>query len=128
LRAAVVDVQPQLTLPSIPFLVNVVKAFGAGLILKRLQISQTSLHDMTLASASRLTRVLAPLHLANDELKCLEDVLVVARARFGPGALELFGKGLAILGCDLALLGTEVGLVAHDNNRDPLDSLDGVCG
>jgi hypothetical protein len=93
-----------------------------------MHISQKSLHDMTLASASGLTRVLAPLHLANDKLKCLEDVLVVARARFGPGALELFGEGFAIFGCNLALLGTEIGLVAYDNNRDPLDSLGGVCG
>jgi hypothetical protein len=93
-----------------------------------MQISQTSLHDKTFASASRLTGVLAPLHLANNELECLEYVLVVARARFGPGALELFGESFAVFGRDLALLGAEVGLVAYDNNRDPLDSLGGVCG
>jgi hypothetical protein len=83
---------------------------------------------MTLASASGLTRVLAPLHLANDKLKRLEYVLVVARARFGPGALELFGESFAVFGRDLALLGAEVGLVAYDNNGDPFDSLDHVDG
>jgi hypothetical protein len=93
-----------------------------------MHISQTSLHDKTLASASRLTRILAPLHFANDELKGLENVLVVACTRLGPGALELFGEDFSVFGRDLALLGAEVGLVAHDNNRDPLDGLDCVRG
>jgi hypothetical protein len=30
--------------------------------------------------------------------------------------------------CRLTLLGAKVGLVAYDNNKDPLDSLGGVCG
>jgi hypothetical protein len=81
------------------------------------------LHDNTLASASGLTRVLAPFHLGNDELESLEDVLVVTRAGFGPRALELFGEGLAVFGRDLALFGTEVGFVANDDNGHPIDGL-----
>ena len=88
---------------------------------------QRALHDSALASTRRLTRVLAPLHLGNHELKRLEHVLVVARAGLGPRALELFGEGFAVFGRDLALLGAEVGLVAYDDNGDPVDGLEGAA-
>jgi hypothetical protein len=103
-------------------------SISVQMILKRIHTSQTSLHDETIASAGRLTGVLAPLHLANNELECLEYVLVVACARFDPGALELFGESFAVFGRDLAFLGAEVRLVAFDNNRDPLAILGGVYG
>lgn len=84
----------------------------------------TPLHDLTLASASRLTRVLALFYLGNEQLKCLCDVLVVARAAFGPRAFEFFGEGSAVFGRDLALLGAEIGFVSDDGEGDPFDGLD----
>ena len=84
---------------------------------------QRTLHDSALAATRGLTRVLAPLHLGNHELERLEHVLVVARARLGPRALELLGEGFAVLGRDLALLGAEVRLVAYNDNGDPVDGL-----
>jgi hypothetical protein len=81
------------------------------------------LHDYTFAAASRLTRVLGPLHLGNYELESLLYVLVVARAGFGPGTLELCGEGATVFGRDLALFGTQVRLVADDDKGNPLDGL-----
>jgi hypothetical protein len=91
-------------------------------------ISTTSLHDNALGATSGLTRVLAPLHLSDHQLKRLQHVLVVARARFRPGTLELFGKGSAVLGGNLALFGAEVGFVAYNDEGNPLDGLDGAGG
>jgi hypothetical protein len=78
---------------------------------------------MTLASASRLTRILAPLHLSNKQLKRLEHVLIVAGARFCPCAFELFGEGFAVFGRNLTLFGAEIGFVAYDDNGNPVDGL-----
>lgn len=50
-------------------------------------------------------------------------VLVVSRRRLGPGALELGGERLAVLGSDLALFGAEIGFVANNDERDPIDRL-----
>jgi hypothetical protein len=93
-----------------------------GLISTSKHVSQ-GLHDNALAPASGLTRVLAPLYLPNDKLKCLEHVLVVAGTGFGPCALELFGQGFAVFGSDLTLFGTEVGLIAYDDDGHPVDGL-----
>jgi hypothetical protein len=93
-----------------------------------MHVSTVSLHDNALAPASGLTRVLAPLHLSNHKLKGFEYVLIVPCTRLGPRALEFFGKGFAVFGGDLALFGTEVGLVAHDDNGDPIDGLDVAGG
>jgi hypothetical protein len=87
-------------------------------------MSVIHLHDIALASASRLTRVLAPLDLGHHELKGLEYILVVACTSFGPRTLELFGEGFAVFGRDLSLFGAEVGFVAYNDNRDPIDGLD----
>jgi hypothetical protein len=81
------------------------------------------LHDCTLATGSGLTRVLGPLHLGNHELKRLLYILVVARAGFSPRAFELCGKGTTVFGGDLALFGAEVGFVAYDDERNPVDGL-----
>jgi hypothetical protein len=90
---------------------------------QHVHVSIASLHDSALAPASGLTRILAPLYLGDHELKSLEYVLVVASARLGPRAFELFGEGFAVFGCDLTLLGTEIGFVAHNDHGDPIDSL-----
>lgn len=92
-------------------------------LISKSKLVDDSLHDGALATASGLTRVLASLNLPNDELKSLEHVLVVAGAGFGPRALELFGEGFAVFGGDLTLFRTEVGLVAYDDDRDPVDGL-----
>lgn len=81
------------------------------------------LHDSALASASGLTRVLAPLHLRDYELESLENVLVVARTGLGPCTLELFGEGFAVFWRDLTLFGAEIGFVADDYNGHPFDGL-----
>jgi hypothetical protein len=81
------------------------------------------LHDGALASASGLTRVLAPFHLRDYELESFEDVLIVARAGLGPRAFELFGKGFAVFWRDLTLFGTEIGFIANDYNGHPVDGL-----
>jgi hypothetical protein len=100
------------------------RASAVGLISKSKYVSE-GLHDNALASASGLTRVLAPLHLPNDKLKSFEHILVVAGTGFGPRALELFGQGFAVFGGDLTLFGTEVGFVAYNDDGDPVD---GLCG
>ena len=82
------------------------------------------LHDLTSVFAGRrLTRILAGLHLLNEELEGLLDVLVVPRTGFGPAALELLRKLLAVFGRDLALLGTKIRLIANDDNGYPVDGL-----
>jgi len=81
------------------------------------------LHDLTSVLAGRrLTRVLAGLHLLNEELEGLLDVLVVPRTGFRPAALELLRELLAVFGRDLALLGTKIRLVSNDDNGYPVDS------
>jgi len=82
-----------------------------------------ALHDDAFASASGLTRILAALHLPNDQLEALDHVLVVSGRGLCPRALELFGEGFSVFGRDLALLGAEVGFVAYDDERDPVDRL-----
>jgi hypothetical protein len=94
----------------------------------RRHISTTSLHDNALGTTSGLTRVLAPLHLSDHKLERLQHVLVVARARFRPGTLELFGKGSAVFGSDLALLGAEIRFVAYNDEGNPFDGLDSEGG
>jgi hypothetical protein len=94
----------------------------------RRHISTTSLHDNALGTTSGLTRVLAPFHLSDHQLKRLQHVLVVARARFRPGTLELFGKGSAIFGSDLTLFRAEIGFVAYNDEGNPFDGLDGAHG
>jgi hypothetical protein len=86
-------------------------------------MSVESLHDNTLAPASRLTRILAPLHLPNNKLKRLEHILIITGAGLSPRTLEFFGEGFAVFGGDLTLFGTEVGLVAYDDDGDPVDGL-----
>lgn len=80
-------------------------------------------HDNALAAGGWLIRVLRLLDLCNQQLKALVDVLVVAGAGLGPATAVLLRQQLAILGRDLALLGAKIGLVAHDDDRDPLDAL-----
>ena len=80
-------------------------------------------HKDALSSVSRLVRVLALLDLADQQLKGLGDILVVARAGLGESAIELLGQLPALLGCDLALLGPEIALVADDAYRDPVGAL-----
>lgn len=80
-------------------------------------------HDTALAAGGRLIRVLRLFDLCNEELKGLVDILVVAGTGLRPAAVVLFGDLLAILGRDLALLGAQIALVAHDDDRDPLDAL-----
>lgn len=86
------------------------------------------LHDDAFAASSRLTRILAALHLADDQLETLNHVLVVAGRCLCPCALELFGEGAAVFGGNLALLGAEVGFVAYDNDGDPVDGLEIIRG
>lgn len=80
-------------------------------------------HDHTLAAGGRLIRILRLLDLSDEQLKGLFDVFVVARAGLGPAAAVLLRQLLAVLSCDLALLGAQVTLVAHDDDRNPLDAL-----
>jgi hypothetical protein len=82
------------------------------------------LHDLTpTLAASGLTRVLASLHLLDQKLEGLLDVLIIPCTRFRPAALELLSKRFAVFGGDLALLGTQIGFVANNNNGYPFDSL-----
>ena len=83
-----------------------------------------ALHDLTpTLAASGLTRVLARLHLLDQELEGFFDVLIIPRTGLCPAALELLRKLLAVFGGDLTLLGTEIGFVANDDNGDPVDGL-----
>ena len=63
-------------------------------------------HQHALAALGRHVRVLRLLDLVDQELECLADVLVVARTRLGPRALELLGQLLSLLGRHLPLLGS----------------------
>lgn len=83
------------------------------------------LHDIALAPARGLTRILTLLHFLDHELEGLEHVLVVSSRGFGPCAFELCGECLAILRSDLALFGTEIRLVAYDDEGNPIDGLFG---
>ena len=82
------------------------------------------LHDLTpTLAACGLTRILASLHLLDQELERLLDVLVVPRTCFRPATLELLRELLAVLGGDLALLGAKVRLVTDDDDGNPVDCL-----
>ena len=69
-------------------------------------LKEHNLHQHALATLSRHVRVLRLLDLVDQELECLADVLVVARACLGPRALELLGQLLSLLGRHLPLLGS----------------------
>ena len=84
------------------------------------------LHDRTLGiSLFRLTSFLALFNLGDHALEGLADVLVVARARLGEAAAQLFGEFLAVGEGDLALLGAQIGLVADDCEGDGIGALEG---
>lgn len=55
------------------------------------------LHNYAFATARGFSRILTLFDFTDDELEALLNVLVVPGARFGPCALELFGKGFALL-------------------------------
>lgn len=61
--------------------------------------------------------------LSNEKLKGLANILIVAGTALGPGAVVLLAQLLAVLGADLSLLGSEIALVAHNDDGDPLDTL-----
>ena len=82
-----------------------------------------ALHDKTLAPGRGFTRILTLLNLPNHQLKRLLHVLVVARAGLGPAAVQLCGKGLAVVGRDLALFGSQIRLVSDDDERDGFGGL-----
>lgn len=83
------------------------------------------LHDRALGiSLFRLTGFLALLDLRDHALEGFADVLVVARARFGEAAAQLFGEFLAVGEGDLALLGAQIGLVADDCEGDGIGALE----
>ena len=90
-------------------------------------VSHQTLHDMALAPACRLARILTLLNLSNHQLKRFLHVLVVSRAGLGPTAVELGLKSLALLGRDLALFRSQVGLVPYDDERDILGGLEETC-
>lgn len=88
------------------------------------------LHDRALGiSLFRLASFLALLDLRDHALEGFADVLVVARARFGEAAAQLFGEFLAVGEGDLALLGAQIGLVADDCEGDGIGALErgGFC-
>ena len=83
------------------------------------------LHDCALGVAFfRLSSFLALLNLRDHALESLADVLVVARARFGETAAQLFGEFLAVGEGDLALFGAQIGLVADDCEGDGIGALE----
>lgn len=82
-----------------------------------------SSHHQALAAGWRLIRVLRLFDLCDEKIKAPANVLVIASAGFCPGAVVLLRQLLSIIGADLALLGAEVALVAHDDDRDPLNAL-----
>jgi hypothetical protein len=55
-------------------------------------------------------------------------ILIIARRRLGPRALELFRELLAFFGRDLALFGAEVGFVAYDDEGDKVGGLSNAGG
>lgn len=81
------------------------------------------LHDDALVSASRLAGVLALLDFGDHQIEGLLHVLVVPGACLRPGAFELLGESLSVIGRDLALGRVEVGLVANDDEGDPFGAL-----
>jgi hypothetical protein len=87
-----------------------VHALCAAFVLRDLQVvslhEMTLLHDIALAAAGRLARILALFDLSYHELEGLLDILVVSSAGLGPGTLEFCGEGAAVFGGDLTLLGT----------------------
>lgn len=91
-------------------------------------------HQYALAAGGRLIRVLRLFDLCDEKIKAPANVLVIASAGFGPGAIVLLRQLLPIICADLALLGAEITLVAHDDDGDPLDALQNgddsqsVCG
>lgn len=82
-----------------------------------------SSHHQALATSGRLIRVLSLFDLCDEKIKAPANVLVIASAGFGPGAIVLLRQLLSIICADLALLGAEVTFVAHNDDRDPLDAL-----
>jgi hypothetical protein len=84
------------------------------------------LHDRTLCIALfRLSSFLALLDLSNHSFKSFADILVIARARFGETAAQLFGEFLAVGEGDLALFGAQIGLVADDCEGNGVGALEG---
>jgi len=73
------------------------------------------LHDRALGIALlRLSSFLALLDLRDHAFESFSDVFVVAGARFGEAAAQLFGEFLAVGEGDLTLFGAQIGLVADD--------------
>lgn len=81
-------------------------------------------HDSALAACLRLIRILCLLNLCDQLFKGLSDILIIASTRFSPSALQLLREFLAFLCSNLALLRTKITLVANDDNRKPLNTLD----
>lgn len=84
---------------------------------------QKKSHHLTLAGLRGLARTLGFFNLADQQLKCFGNVLVVPSRGFGPPALELFGEGLSVLGRDLSLFGSQIALIAHDADGNVVGAL-----
>lgn len=88
--------------------------------------SDVGLHGDTCLGLRGIRGVLRLLDLGNQELKGLGHVLVVPSTSFGPATAALLCHLSALLGAHLALLGAQVALVADDDDRDGVSSLDGA--
>lgn len=94
-----------------------------AVVVSRRSCGHHSSHHQALATGGRLIGVLSLFDLCDEKVKAPANVLVIASAGFGPGAIVLLRQLLPIICADLALLGAEITFVAHDDDRDPLDAL-----
>ena len=85
-------------------------------------------HDDTFSIVLRFVWILRLLNLTDEQLKGLGDILVVAGAGLGPGAVELLRHLATLLGRDLALLRPEIAFVADNDEWYPFDTLERLLG
>lgn len=110
-------------IPAGALVMHLASPFSFAVVVPCRSCGHHSSHHQALATSGRLIGVLSLFDLCDEKIKAPANVLVIASAGFGPGAIVLLRQLLPIICADLALLGAEVTFVAHDDDRDPLDAL-----
>lgn len=84
----------------------------------------SNLHDDAILTLLWLTSLLSLLNLGNHTLECFSNVLVESGTGLCEAASQLFGQLATIFGLDLTLFGSQIRLVADDDQRDGVSTLE----
>ena len=81
------------------------------------------LHDTALASPGGLIWILRLLRFSNHQFKSFRNIGIKPCTGFREAATEFFGQFASLFGGNMPLISSQVALVPHNHQRNPVSSL-----